>query len=202
LSLFEKLTTNGFQGEPNDKITPQQSQRDEREHQAAAVYASEVHIQTNARRPHQAAFQQRRQDEDEEPPTPPPARTGPRGYYAEEEQEDEVEQRVRCELQLLRDTVSNSVQPTTNDYIDQLFQQAQHAYDLLTLTSRGIEDQETRSYMFNVVQAVGESLLTARTTAAAVLAMSDNNERLLTATIQLAQYNLAAGVVPTNSNQQ
>jgi hypothetical protein len=56
--------------------------------------------------------------------------------------------------------------------------------------------------MFNVVQAVGESLLTARTTAAAVLAMSDNNERLLTATIQLAQYNLAAGVVPTNSNQQ
>jgi hypothetical protein len=200
LSLFEKLTTNGFQGEPNDKIAPQQSQRDEREHRAAAIYASGVHIQTNAGHPHQAAFQQRRQDEDEEPPTPPPARTGPRGYYAEEEQEDGVEQRVRRELQLLRDTVSNSVQPSTNDYIDQLFQQAQHAYDLLTLTSRGIEDQETRSYMFNVVQAVGESLLTARTTAAAVLAMSDNNERLLAAIIQLAQYNLAAGVVPTNSN--
>jgi hypothetical protein len=56
--------------------------------------------------------------------------------------------------------------------------------------------------MFDVVQAVGESLVAARITAAAVLALSDSNERLLTATIQLAQYNLAAETIQRSANQQ
>jgi hypothetical protein len=81
--------------------------------------------------------------------------------------------------------------------------QAHRTLQLLTTTAGRIEDPGVRRSMVRVAEAVGESIVTASSTAAAIIALSDANDRLLTATVALAQHasRMGARNAQTNGSQ-
>ncbi len=75
---------------------------------------------------------------------------------------------------------------------------------MITVMTSHIDDPEARSQVFHLIEVIGESLVAGNANAAAIVALADANQRLLTATISLAEYaNLVAGgFVQANATQQ
>jgi hypothetical protein len=153
-----------------------------------ASYASEAHYHTNTSRTRQAANQQRRRDDDE-PPTPNSTPAGLQGHYTEDEQQDDnIQQQLQRELDMLRQAVAAPSVPAGADaQYSQLHGQAQRIISLLTTMTRQVGEQETRTRMTNLIEAIGDSLVAANSNNAAIVAFADANQRLLTATVSLAE---------------
>jgi predicted component of type VI protein secretion system len=155
-----------------------------------AFYAPEAHNQTNTGRTRQAANQQRGRDQDDdEPPTPNSTPAGPQDHYTEGEQQgDNIQQQLQRELDMLRQAVATPSVPAGADaQYNQLHAQARRIISLLTTMARQVSEQETRTRMTNLIEAIGDSLIAANSNNAAIVAFADANQRLLTATVSLAE---------------
>jgi hypothetical protein len=143
--------------------------------------------------------------DDNEPPTLPAAGPNVEGHCSEGgKQHENYQQELQRELDRLRGIVATTTSfPGVYADFNQLSAQAQSIISSLTLMANQVDDQEARSRMWNVIRAVGESLALANANTSAIIAFSDVNQRLLTATACLAESATAfAGrVAQTNATQ-
>jgi hypothetical protein len=127
--------------------------------------------------------------DDDEPPTLPAAGANYEGRCPEGgRQHDNHQQELQRELDRLRGIVATTTSfPGVYVHFNQLSAQAQSIISPLTLMANQVDDQEARNRMWNVIRAVGESLALANANTGAIIAFSDANQRLLTATACLAE---------------
>jgi hypothetical protein len=104
---------------------------------------------------------------------------------------------------MLRQTVM-TIPPGVYAQFNQLHAQARRLISLLTLTTQRVDDPEARRRVANLIEAIGETLVAANSNTAAIVALANANQRILTATVSLGEHAnaMAARAVQAGASQQ